>query len=68
MMNELGVNRAPTGHRRGSSHPRAKLSDEEVEQLKKDARTLTVRALARKWECGKSTASDLIRGVTRSFL
>ncbi len=60
------IDRGPTGHRRGASHPRSRLSDADVEQLKKDAKRLTLRALARKWSIGKSTAWDWVNGETRS--
>lgn len=56
---------SPAGYRRGQAHPRAKLSDEAVANLRKDATRLTYAALSRKYGCPISTAYDLANRITR---
>lgn len=56
----------PAGYRRGQAHPRAKLSDEAVANLRRDATRMTYAALSRKYGCPISTAYDLANRITRA--
>ena len=53
--------------KRGEDHPKARLSDEDVRQMRKDylAYVVGYETLAKRWNCGVSTARDIITMRTR---
>lgn len=58
------------GMRIGSGHPRAKLTDAEVDQLLADrgpehAPTMSYLELARKWGISKASVRDIVKGRRR---
>lgn len=59
--------RAPTGHRVGEWHQRAKLTTEQVEAMRKEYMpyVVSIRSLAKKYGCGLSTARDIVTYATR---
>ena len=61
------MNNTPAGHRRGESHPRAKLTDAKVAAMRIDHQTRRIgyRRLAAKYGCGQSTARDICTYRTR---
>lgn len=61
------ITRNPTGHRIGQSHGRAKLSDAEVERMRVENETGAAgyKRLAKKYNCGISTARDICTYRTR---
>jgi hypothetical protein len=61
------IKRGPTGHRCGESHPRAKLTDEKVEEMrvKYEKGEGGYETLARLFGCGISTARDICTYRTR---
>lgn len=61
------IRRAPSGHRVGQDHPRAKLTDAEVAAMRAEYLPY-VRGygyLARKWGCSPSTVRDIVTYRTR---
>lgn len=61
------THRAPTGHICGQSHYRARLSDEQVKNLRADYKpfVFSIQKCADKYRCGFSTARDIIYFATR---
>ena len=60
------IARNHTGHRIGQSHPRAKLTDAKVARMRADhEKGVGYRRLAKKYECGISTARDICNYQTR---
>jgi len=59
--------RSPTGHRVGEWHQRAKLTTEQVEAMREEYMpyVVSIRALAKKYGCGLSTARDIVTYATR---
>ena len=59
--------RSPSGHRCGSSHQRAKLTTEQVKEMRliREAAGASYAALAAKFGCGESTARDIVNYYTR---
>jgi len=60
------MKRNHTGHRVGECHQKAKLTDEQVRQLRQDHKTLGYRKLAKKYGIGQSTARDIANYWTRA--
>lgn len=56
-----------TDHRRGAEHPRARLSDADVERMRAMHKPGVVgyETLAREFKCGTSTARDICKNRTR---
>ena len=55
-----------TGHRVGECHQRAKLTDSQVRSLRADREAgMSLRALAKAYGCGLSTARDICDYATR---
>lgn len=63
----MRIRRAPSGHRIGESHQRAKLTDEQVETIRRVYASGTVgyELLARAFKCGASTVRDIVKERTR---
>lgn len=61
------MKRAPSGHRVGECHQKAKLSDAQVRAMRADyvPGKVGYKTLATKYGCGESTARDIINGMTR---
>lgn len=61
------MKRNHTGHRVGQDHHRAKLTDEQVRQLRQDHDNDLggYRTLAKKYGTSRSTARDIVNGWTR---
>lgn len=61
------ITRNQTGHRCGASHQRAKLSSEQVAQMRADYGTgrMSYERLAMIYGCGISTARDIVLYRTR---
>jgi hypothetical protein len=61
------IRRNHTGHRVGESHQRAKLSDEQIKAMRADyeAGKGGYGTLAKRYECGASTARDICTYRTR---
>ncbi len=61
------VTRSPSGHRCGQSHPRAKLTFEQVREMRElhERRGKGYRTLAIIFDCGQSTARDICTYRTR---
>ena len=59
--------RAPSGHRCGESHQRAKLTTEQVKEMRaiREATGASYAVLAAKFGCGESTARDIVNYYTR---
>ena len=59
--------RSPSGHRCGESHQRAKLTTEQVKEMRaiREATGASYAALAYKFGCGESTARDIVSYWTR---
>lgn len=55
------------GHRRGEAHPRANLTDQDVELMRElhEQHQLGYKRLALKFECSKETARDVCTYRTR---
>lgn len=66
-MSRVMTSRAPSGHRAGASHPRARLTTEEVEDMRnmREEHGTSYAKLARLFECGISTARDIVTYRTR---
>lgn len=62
------VSRSLSGHRVGQSHQKARLSDEQVRQMRHDRERhgMSYQQLADKYGCGVSTARDITRYWTRA--
>lgn len=62
----MTIARAPNGYRIGECHPRARLPDADVRLMRAlHAQGLGYRRLAAKFECGVSTARDIVTYRTR---
>ena len=61
------MKRNHTGHRVGQDHQKAKLTDEQVRQLRQDHDNDLggYRTLAKRYNIGVSTARDIVNGYTR---
>lgn len=61
------ITRSHTGHRCGASHPRAKLTTEQVSAMRAEyeAGVGGYEYLAAKYGCGVSTARDIVKYRTR---
>lgn len=61
------IYRAPSGHRCGQSHPRAKLTLEQVREMRElhEKSGKGYRLLAKLFACGQSTARDICTYRTR---
>ena len=58
--------RSPTGHRCGESHPRAKLSDDDVRLVRAlHDEGLGYKRIAEKFETSPSTVRDICKLFTR---
>ena len=59
--------RAPSGHRCGESHQRAKLTTEQVIEMRaiRESTGASYAVLASKFGCGESTARDIVNYWTR---
>lgn len=58
---KMPVRRAPTGHRIGESHPRAKLTDEIVRQIRAlHAKGQGSKSIARQLDLPRDTVRDVI--------
>ena len=59
--------RAPSGHRCGASHQRAKLTTEQVKEMRdlRETTGMSYAMLAAKFGCGRSTARDIVNYWTR---
>lgn len=61
------MKRNHTGHRVGECHQKAKLTDEQVRQLRQDHdNAMGYRKLAKKYGIGQSTARDIANYWTRA--
>ncbi len=63
------VRRSFTGHRIGESHPRAQLSREDVKLMRQlhEDHDIGYGTIAKKFECGVSTARDICTYRTRVY-
>lgn len=62
----MQIARNHTGHRVGECHQRAKLTDSQVRSMRADREMgLSLRALAKAYGCGLSTARDICDYATR---
>lgn len=61
------IDRAPSGHRCGQSHQKAKLTDDQVREMRKAYMPYVVSfaELARRFGCSVSTANDICSYRTR---
>lgn len=61
------ITRAPSGHRCGASHQRAKLTSEQVEEMRhlRARHGWSYGRLADRFGCGVSTARDIVNYWTR---
>ncbi len=61
------TSRAPSGHRCGESHPRARLTDEQVREMRqlREQRRKSYDLLGLIFGCGESTARDICTYRTR---
>ena len=59
--------RSPSGHRCGESHQRAKLTTDQVREMRamRESTGASYAALAAKFGCGESTARDIVNYWTR---
>lgn len=59
--------RAPSGHRCGASHQHAKLTTDQVKQMRaiREATGMGYANLAAQFGCGESTARDIVNYWTR---
>lgn len=66
-MKERRLARAPSGHRCGASHQRAKLTTEQVKEMRsmRESTGASYAVLAYKFGCGESTARDIVNYWTR---
>jgi hypothetical protein len=63
----MPITRSLTCHLLGESHHRAKLTDDQVRAMRAEyvPYVFSIRALARKYGCGLSTARDIVTYATR---
>ena len=63
------LKRNHTGHRCGECHQKAKLSDEQVAQIRRMYRPgiVSYRDIAETMNCGTSTVRDIIKYKTRAL-
>jgi len=63
------VRRNHTGHRVGEAHQKAKLSDEDVRVMRemREEKGWSYAKLAKHFDCGESTARDIIKYRTRWY-
>ena len=61
----MRISRAPSGHRCGSSHPKARLTDEQVKAMRADSQEIGYEKLAKRYGRGISTARDIVTYRTR---
>lgn len=61
------IARGITGHRIGESHSKAKLTDSQVREMRRQREEYnrSYRWLAQRFECGESTARDIVKYRTR---
>lgn len=61
------IARAPSGHRCGESHQKAKLTDAEVLEMRRmnEEDGIGYRNLSKLFGCGQSTARDIVTYRTR---
>lgn len=62
------ITRAPSGHRCGQSHQRAKLTDAQVREMRQmydPKKRIGYGRLAKHFGCGESTARDIVNFATR---
>lgn len=61
------ISRASSGHRCGQSHQRAKLTDEQVIEMRRrhEVDGIGYRKAAKEFGCGQSTARDILTYRTR---
>lgn len=59
--------RSPSGHRCGASHQHAKLTTEQVKEMRalREATGMGYSVLAAQFGCGESTARDIVTYRTR---
>ncbi len=59
--------RSPSGHRCGESHQHAKLTTEQVKEMRalREATGMGYAKLAAQFGCGESTARDIVNYYTR---
>lgn len=59
--------RAPSGHLCGASHQRAKLTTDQVKEMRliREATGASYATLAAQFGCGESTARDIVNYYTR---
>lgn len=64
------IRRNHTGHRVGEDHQRARLTDAQVREMRclhtRSRAPLGYRALAKRYDCGMSTARDICKYRTRA--
>lgn len=67
-VNQWAIARNHTGHRVGQYHQKARLSDEQVRQMRHDRERegMSYAKLAKKYGCGVSTARDIVNYWTRA--
>lgn len=61
------ISRASSGHRCGQSHQKSKLTDEQVIEMRRlnEEGGIGYRKLAKLFDCGQSTARDIVTYRTR---
>lgn len=61
------ITRSPTGHRCGASHHRAKLTTEQVKEMRalRETAGMSYAKLGIIFHCGESTARDIVNYRTR---
>lgn len=61
------ITRAPSGHRAGASHHRARLTTAEVKEMRwlREHDGMSYSKLAERFGCGVSTARDIVTYRTR---
>lgn len=66
-MSTKRITRTLTGHRCGASHQKAKLTTEQVKEMRslREKTGASYAALASKFGCGQSTARDIVNYWTR---
>ena len=63
----MKVTRSPSGHRAGASHHRARLTTDEVKEMRwlRDEYAMSYSKLAERFNCGVSTVRDIVTYRTR---
>jgi hypothetical protein len=61
------ITRGPTNHRAGASHPKARLTDKQVKEIREIYATggIGYGFLAEYFKCGASTVRDIVQYRTR---